>query len=506
MDPVLQLATEVIDMQKQALVFCNSKRSAEKQAEDIAKKLAKTTEGKVLSEEFLSVLPHPTEQCKRDAYCLSKGIAFHHAGLVTKQREIIEDGFKSGAVKVICATPTLAAGVDTAAFRTVIRDVKRYAGKWGMQYIPVLEYQQMAGRAGRPGKETFGQAVLIAKSEGEKQKLYEQYVLGEAEDIQSKLAVEPVLRTVVLSLVATGFTTSYDSLIAFFKKTFYAHQFGDLYRLEQIVSKVISMLRDWGFLEDSSDSKSVFSSADELDEQGLSATPLGRRVSELYIDPLTAHHLITCLNRASEKLSDSDYLVTPSLLHMLCHTIEMEPLLRVKQKELDSIHVVLSEYESSLLIDIPNEYDYEFEKLLQSTKTTLFFNAWINEVEEEEILKRFDVRPGETRAKLDGIDWLLRCAIELAKFLDKKTIIGSLAKLNVRLINGAKEELLPLLKIKGVGRVRARVLFNAGFTQFSSFTQGSFSKVKELVGDKIAENIYKQLDVAVKRNDLTDFM
>ena len=67
-----------------------------------------------------------------------------------------------------------------------------------MDWIPVLEYLQMAGRAGRPEYEKEGQSIIIASDEDQKEEVYDKYILGQPEEIYSKLAVEPVLRTYLL--------------------------------------------------------------------------------------------------------------------------------------------------------------------------------------------------------------------------------------------------------------------------------------------------------------------
>ena len=187
-DATLNLALDTIKIGKQALVFANTKRSAEKAAEDISKKI-KGEGGELsgLSEDVLYSLTKPTKQCERLALCTKKGIAFHHAGLTEKQKEIIEDNFKKGVIKIICCTPTLAIGVDLPAFRAILKDLKRY-GHRGLAYIPVLEYLQMAGRAGRPNFDKEGQAIIISGSESEKEELLNRYINGEPEEIYSKLA------------------------------------------------------------------------------------------------------------------------------------------------------------------------------------------------------------------------------------------------------------------------------------------------------------------------------
>src|SRR3989338_1208184 len=112
-DPVTNIALDTINLGKQALVFVNTKKSAEKNAEDISKKIKIGSKDlEIISDLALNSLPRHTKQCERLAFCLRKGIAFHHAGLVAKQRELIEENFRNGAIKIICATPTLAYGVD----------------------------------------------------------------------------------------------------------------------------------------------------------------------------------------------------------------------------------------------------------------------------------------------------------------------------------------------------------------------------------------------------------
>src|SRR3989344_4521980 len=200
-DPVVNISLDTLELKKQALVFVNAKRSAEKVAEDIAKKSELRSEKlSELSEKIKNVLSRPTKQCERLAICVKHGIAFPPAGLAPKQKELVEEAFRNGTIKIIACTPTLAAGLDLPAFRAIIRDVKRY-GNHGMVHIPVLEFLQMAGRAGRPKYDTYGEAIVIVSTNTDKEYIIEHYLHGEPEEIYSKLAVEPVLRTYLLSLI-----------------------------------------------------------------------------------------------------------------------------------------------------------------------------------------------------------------------------------------------------------------------------------------------------------------
>ena len=96
---------------------------------------------------------------------------------------MIENAFREGKIKVLTATPTLAFGVNLPARVVVIHDYRRYEPGYGYYPISVLEYKQMAGRAGRPRYDKTGEAVLIAKTEDERDYLMENYVLAQPERI-----------------------------------------------------------------------------------------------------------------------------------------------------------------------------------------------------------------------------------------------------------------------------------------------------------------------------------
>ena len=490
----LDLALDTLNLGKQALVFANTKKSAEKTAEDIAKKI-KTSNSSLeeLSAKMLKALSSPTKQCQRLALCIKKGVAFHHAGLVAKQRELIEDHFKSGAIKIICATPTLAMGIDLPAYRAIIKDLKRY-GNRGMAFIPVLEYLQMAGRAGRPKYDTEGEAICVAISESEKEKLFEKYVLGTPEDIYSKLAVEPVLRTYLLSLIAANFVNSKKKIIDFFEKTFWAHQFVDMGKLEMIIDKMLGLLEEWEFIE-MEGKKDDFVSADKINSNdgGIRATIMGKRVAELYIDPLTAYFFIDCLRKNSDKKAHEF-----SFLQMICHTLEMRPLLRVGVKEQDKMQEELMKYYELLFEKEPSLYEPEYEDFVNSIKTALMLNEWINEKTEEYLLENYNTRPGELRAKMEIADWLLYATEEISRILQFQHFNKEIVKLRLRLRYGVKEELLPLVRIQGIGRVRARKLFFNRIKDVGDVKDADLMKLSQILGQNVALNLKKEVGQEIK--------
>ena len=467
---------DTLEMEKQAITFCNSRKGSEKESDRAGKIIEdeltreERKELDEVSKEILNALGSPTSQCKRLAKNVKKGAAFHHAGLVSQQRKAVEDAFKKGLIKNVSATPTLAAGVNLPAYRVIIRDLKRYTGD-GMDFIPVLEFEQMTGRAGRPKYDNEGQAISIAKQPGMKQDILERYILGEAERIQSKLNVEPVLRMHTLALIASKFCSSMDELLEFYSETFYAHQFGDMSSVEEKITKVVDTLDSYDF----------------VDSEEFEATKIGRKVSDLYIDPDSAHLILEGLERAEgSETRDISYLF------MLSRTSELSPKMRVKDKEWSEYEQMLMDAEHYLLEEVPQEWDVEYETFMNCMKTAMMMNAWISEMDEEQIMDEFGIAPGGIRAKMQNADWLLYSSKELGR-MKGLDVDKDLEKLRIRLKHGIDEELLSLVKYDQIGRVRARKLYDYGIRNKRDIKEVNFEKLKKLIGKKTAGLLKEQV-------------
>jgi helicase len=490
---VPNILNDTFQMDKQAITFCSSRKGAEK-ASDRAGKITEDElnreERKKLEEyadRILNVLGSPTSQCERLAENVEKGAAFHHAGLVTKQRQLIEQAFRKGLIKSVSATPTLAAGVNLPAFRVIIRDLKRYTGN-GMEFIPVLEYEQMTGRAGRPKYDDRGEAISVAKQKNMKEDIKERYILGEPEKIQSKLNVEPVLRMHTLALVASNFCGSMEELLEFYRKTFYAHQFGDMSQVEETIREVVESLREYGFIQ----------------EKELKATKIGKKVSDLYIDPDSAHQMLESLDNA-----EGSETRPISYLFMMAQTSEMAPRLRVKDDEWSDYQNALQDAEPYLLEDLPNEWETGYEKYMKSMKTGMMMQSWIQEMDEERIMNEFGTAPGGIRSKMQNADWLLYGAKELLRMRenDFSETEKDIENLRVRMKHGIKEELLDLVNYDQIGRVRARKLHDHGIETQTQIREVNFEKLKKLIGKKTAEKLKKQVgqENIFDREDITDW-
>jgi len=467
----LLLAELTIKEGKQALVFASSRRNAESIAERIGIFTSHfISEGDLkgleeISRKVLESTSHPTKQCRKLAECIKMGSAFHHAGLTNTQRSLVEKAFRKNIIKVIAATPTLAAGVNLPAYRVLIRDAMRYYPGYGMHYIPVLEYQQMAGRAGRPKYDKEGEAILIANSPRQAEELARRFIERDSEEITSKLSLEPVLRMHTLSLIATGISSE-DSLMRFFSKTFFAHQFGDVDVIEERIFRILKDLEAQKFI--------IWTGREMM------PTRIGKRVAELYLDPDTAYHIIQRLRGWNP-----DHF---GLLLMVSNTREMRPL-RLSRLDFKRIE----EEVRRRGISAPEPWELDYDTFISAFKTALMFEEWCDERGEDYLLEKYNVSPGGLYTRKEIADWLLYSAQELAILLGEHEKVKAIRRTRTRLSYGVREELLPLVALKGIGRVRARKLYDAGFRTIASLRNAPLKRLSEILGENIARNVKEQL-------------
>ncbi|WP_224270618.1 ATP-dependent DNA helicase [Haloprofundus salinisoli] len=477
------LVADTLEEGGSSLVFVNSRRNAEAAAKrladvsDAALTPAERDELSELAAEIRDV--SDTETSKDLARAVAKGAAFHHAGLAPDHRSIVESAFRDRLIKVVSATPTLAAGVNTPSRRVVVRDWRRYDGEFGgMKPLNVLEVHQMMGRAGRPGRDPYGEAVLLAKNADEMDELFERYLWADPEPVRSKLAAEPALRTHVLATVASGFANSRESLLEFLDRTLYATQTDDEGRLKQVTDSVLRYLEVNDFVE--------------RDDGTLRATGIGHTVSRLYLDPMSAAGIIDGLrewerkggkkgeassteasdsgfvsasdlrsDEASESAGDAPKPTALGLYHLVSRTPDMYQLY-LKSGDRSTYTELCYEREGEFLGHVPSEYDdVAFEDWLAALKTAKLLEDWSMEVDEDRITERYGVGPGDIRGKVDTAEWLLGAAEQLAGELNLGSNVA-VREAKKRIEYGVREELLNLAGVRGIGRKRARRLFEAG--------------------------------------------
>ena len=474
---VFKILNDTLNDSSQMLTFVSTRRFTESLAQNMAKKISRyIPDGKReifkdIAEEILEVPKRrntqPTEVCYKLAECIENGIAFHHAGLFDKQKEIIEEEFVKGNLLMITATPSLMYGVNLPSKNVIIRDYNRWTDQ-GQINIPVFDYEQMSGRAGRPGFDTEGYSYLIAKTYDEAFNLEEFYVNGEIEVTNSKLIDndDAVLKQIITQ-VSSGFAKDIEELIEFFNKTFYGFQISHTYNT-----------MSFGFSDESI--KYEISSALEyliqngiirVSPSGLQTTPLGTLISKNNYAVKTAVKLKDYSNMMSDEFNIA------SLIYEISKTHDMPKINTKFKANKENIKEVLSKHDVYV----------SFVQNDESTAASLI--EWINEHKEYEIENYLKVYAASTRRASYEASHLVKYFYDICEVLGNYRYLNEIDKLSSRLYYGVKEDLLPLvIGIKRLGRQRARSLVDVFGNNLSLASPKELMKI-DGIGETTAKNI-----------------
>ena len=557
--PEAALVRDIVEEGGSSLVFVNSRRNAESAAERLgpttAEFLSEDEEARLaeLAAEIRAV--SDTETSEDLAACVEGGSAFHHAGLASEHRSLVENAFRERLLKAVSATPTLSAGVNTPARRVIVRDWRRFdSSAGGMAPLSVLEVHQMMGRAGRPGLDPYGEAVLLAKSHEEMAELFDRYCYADPEPVQSKLAAEPALRTHVLATIASGFARTRTALLEFLEETLYASQSAEIGRLETVTDRVIAYLEANDFVErqpvggsvgepdaDGGGTASVEVIEDGESDGGVGDESDGGGSGEAdggagdksdggvndeadageddAPDPsfTTASDMLAAADR-DERLTATSLGHTVSRLYIdpmsaaeIVHGLESaeerptalgcyqlvartpdmyELYLRSGDEEVYT--ELFYEREAELLGDPPGEFEDRFEDWLSALKTGKLLEDWASELDEGKITDRYRVGPGDLRGKVETAEWLLGATQELAREIDSEWV-AAVREARKRVEHGVGEELLELVRVNQVGRKRARRLYDAGIRSPAELRAADKGVVLwALEGPGVAETVLRE--------------
>ncbi len=466
----IDLGVQSVKEGGQSLVFAETRtrsKSLATKAADIISQILEKKELKELektSKKILSENEH-TELVKTLAILVKKGVAFHHAGLNQNCRTIIETEFRKGTIKLLSSTPTLAAGVNLPARRVVISSVNRYNAKVGANRpISILEYKQLSGRAGRPQYDDYGESIIVGN--GNTEDLIEYYINGEPEPIVSKITDDKSLRTHILSVVVTHPGIKKDEILEFFLQTL-----GGLQSRKLTIKFAIDI------------SLRFLSSEYLIIKKGerYAATEFGKKTSMLYIDPLTATHF----RDATENVSQ-DRKHTFGFLHLITNCEEFFPKFSLRNRDYESASLLIENHSSELLEPI-SEYD--------CSRSLLALQAWITESSELSLSDSLGIESGDMHRMVEMANWLSYCLREISKHVERPDLLEELSDLRKRVVYGIREELLDLVRVKGIGRVRARILFKQGIKNLDDLAKISVNKLAEIdkIGSTLADNIKFEL-------------
>ncbi|MHA1979252.1 MAG: DEAD/DEAH box helicase [Candidatus Hodarchaeales archaeon] len=490
-EPLINLALDSFHSQEQLLIFNPSRKSAVTTASKIGDHLEPLLglhDKKKLTEKAKALTTNLSDPLSKQLEtCMRKGVAFHHAGLNSNQRTIIEDSFKEGIIKILCATPTLASGINVPAKKVIISSVYRYSVEQGSYPIMTLEYKQMGGRAGRPQYDTEGEAILIAKKPHNVQWLMDRYILKSPEAVYSKLAAMPALRRSILGLIASKVIHDLEELLQFFEKTFYGFQY-EAVLLEGKIREVVDMLI-------------VSEMIDPLNaRESLRATHYGVRVSQLYLDPETAANIAEGLKAVIKKETPKIHPV--ALFDLLVGTPDMVTLMSARANQAVT-EKRFDKFASRLITLAPLKDDIEYDFRIRDFHTALFLWDWVNELPIEKLILRYKIGAGDVHRVTDTGTWLTAAISEIASIFAKNNprflfLTKKAESLSERVKYGIKSDAVSLTNIRGIGRKRARLLLDHGIRNTTQLAEVDQTKLANIPG--FGKELTKTILEEVKKN------
>jgi len=474
--PEIDLTIDCLKENGQVLIFHNTRARASSSAIKLAsyvKNFLDKDEREILKEisESITINDHFSKQLKE---LIRNGVAFHHAGLSYPVRKLIEDNFRKRIIKVISSTTTLSAGINVPARRVIIPSIFRYNHRFSSNTISVNEYKQLAGRAGRPAYDEYGEAIIISRSK-DFDDLMEKYIKAEPEPINSLLNSEASLRSHILAAISNRVIYDIESLNSLLNLTFASRKIG-IYKLLRYAKNVLQYLLDEGFIIEKNNR--------------YYPTEIGKRVSELYLDPISAEIMIKFLKELYN--SSKKYLTDDFLYLFIVSVTEDMQYLNVYKREYDVLLESLEKYEEDFSNILNNIYE---EDKLKGCKIALILYDWIEEVDESKISDKYLIGLGDLYSLIQNARWLIYSLSELAKLLDLKNIAQYLKTLTERVEYGVKEELLELIQIPSIGRHKARILYNAGFKDLKKLKEAKDEQLIKLplIGQDTINEIRKYL-------------
>lgn len=473
-DVIVKIVEKAIEDNSQALSFVSTRRFTESLATYVAKKIDKKTtkeqkqKFKQVADKLLEVPKKkgslPTTTCLKLAEAAEKGVVFHHAGLFNEQKEIIEDEFRKGNILMITATPSLMYGVNLPSKYVVIRDHTRWTSN-GPASIPVFDYEQMSGRAGRPQYDDVGYSYLVAKTMDEAFDLEARYVNGEIELTNSKLIDnKDAIYKQIIAQIASSLSKNLDDLNDFFGKTLYGFQMKN--------NPSMSM-----FAQDSLNWE-IESALEFLLQNGIiRATPEGLKTTDFGNLIAKSNYAVETAVKIKEYVSTMEKLNPAEMIYALAETPDL-PLISFKgRKSKDPVRDKLSEC-GLFAVDIGNP---------EATAVSLI--EWIDERNEYEIENAYNVYSASTRRSAYEASRLVKFAKNTLEVLGNYSNLKDMDYLSARLYYGVKEDIIPLVVgVKRLGRKRARLLMKTFGDNLSEASEKDLQKV-EGIGPKLAGKV-----------------
>ncbi|XP_072611869.1 helicase POLQ-like isoform X2 [Vulpes vulpes] len=438
MDPdhLVALATEVIPNYS-CLVFCPTKKNCENVAEMICRFLSKQylKHREKEKHEVIKNLKNISSGnlCPILKRTIPFGVAYHHSGLTSDERKLLEEAYSTGVLCLFTCTSTLAAGVNLPARRVILR--APYVAK---EFLKRNQYKQMIGRAGRAGIDSIGESILILQEKDKQQVL--ELISRPLENCYSHLVQEFTkgIQTLFLSLIGLKIATNLDDIYHFMCGTFFGVQQKILLQEKSLWDITIESLRyltEKGLLQ-----KDTIDKPKEEIQYSFHITKLGRASFKGTIDLAYCDILYRDLKKGLEGL------VLESLLHLIYLTTPYD---------------MASHCDPDWMIYFRQKVDKDIVNRLY---LSFVLYTLLKEANIWSVSEKFNMPRGYIQSLLTGAASFSSCVLHFCEELEEFWVYRALlVELTKKLTYCVKAELIPLMEVTGVLEGRAKQLYNAGY-------------------------------------------
>lgn len=379
----------------------------------------------------------------------------HHAGLPHDQRRKTESALRTGGVDVLVATGTLEMGLNLPVRQVVLYDLQTFDGH-GFVPLSTCCVWQRVGRAGRPGLDDHGEAVLMCPTWDRNANHYQS---GRFEPARSQLACSAALAEQIVAEVASGSATTRSQLHRAFRQSLGGYQ-----RIITDLDQTVSTMCEAGLLLEWNDPDRPRSGL------VLKATKAGRLAVRHMLMPET----ILTIQRAIRRFPDLTYF---DLLVVIGAVEDCEPVLTVDFEELDSLAAAIANEPSYLLrhplVELLKSLAVSSRRLLSALKMALVIRTWTRTGDENKTAEASDCYPFEVTRLAESMGRLLQATTELLSvskedreeaFLveDEPTQLERIAALQKMVLFGLNEDAVTLCFVPGIGGTYARRLVGHG--------------------------------------------
>ncbi|XP_036322893.1 DNA polymerase theta isoform X2 [Rhagoletis pomonella] len=528
-DHVAQLCIETLLEGCSVIVFCPSKDWCE----NLATQLASAIQALIINDDNwgkrlrLQIKNEAIEEVKKQLRDIPTGLddvldktitcgcAFHHAGLTSEERDIIEASFKSCGLKIIVATSTLSSGVNLPARRVLIR-----TPLFGGRQMSSLTYRQMIGRAGRTGKDTLGESILICTPANAR--IGQALVQEDLKPIFSCLEQESSthLKRALLEVISSGVATTKDDIANFVKCTLLSaekqlseqgkdnSEDGD----NLFITDAVKFLVEYEFVRLQVDS--------ETNRESYVATRLGQACLSASMPPTDGLLLFAELQKSRrcfvlESELHAVYLVTP---YSVCYQLQdLDWLLFLDMWEklspaMKKVGELVGVKESFLVRAMRGQtkLDYKLMQIHKRFYTALALQELVNEVPINAVAAKYKCTRGMLQSLQQMSSTFAGIVTAFCNTLQWSTLSLVVSQFKERLFFGIHRDLIDLMRLPDLNHKRARALFDAGITTLVELANADVFDVEKVLYNALSFDSAKQHEneadyEAEQRNQVRDF-